>query len=213
MKNTISQRVADFLKNFPPFSFLKQKDLEIISEQITIIYKEKDSVVFAINEDTHDSFYVVHKGAVALRAEHENDILDMCDEGDIFGLRPLIANENYKMEARTYEETILYAIPISVFRPYALENKSVGNFLIESFASNTLNPFSKSHRGKLYGDESLEADTKLLDLQEVKYSKKIISCFSSTTAKEVAEIMLNKNVGAILVVENSLPIGIITDKD
>ena len=213
MKNTISQRVADFLKNFPPFSFLKQRDLEIISEQITIIYQEKDSVVFAVNEETHDSFYVVNKGAVALRVDQQSDIMDMCDEGDIFGLRPLIANENYKMEARTYEETILYAIPISVFRPYALENKSVGNFLIESFAANTLNPFSKSHRGKLYGDESLEVDTKLLDLQEVKYSKKLISCSPLTTAKEVAEIMLNKNVGAILIVENSLPIGIITDKD
>lgn len=212
MKNTISQRVADFLKNFPPFSFLKQKDIEIISEQITIIYKEKDSVVFTLNEETHDSFYVVHKGAVALIADQQSDILDMCDEGDIFGLRPLIANENYKMEARAFEETILYAIPISVFRPYALENKSVGNFLIESFASNTLNPFSKSHRGKLYGEE-IEADTKLLDLQEVKYSKKIISCNALTTAKEVAEIMLNKNVGAILVIDQTLPIGIITDKD
>jgi len=62
MKNTISHRVADFLKNFPPFSFLNQKDVENISEQITIIYKEKDSVVFAVDEDTHDSFYVVHKG-------------------------------------------------------------------------------------------------------------------------------------------------------
>ncbi|WP_304198302.1 DUF294 nucleotidyltransferase-like domain-containing protein [Flavobacterium alvei] len=213
MKNTISQRVADFLKNFPPFSFLKQRDLEFISEQITIIYKEKDSVVFAENEETHNSFYVVHKGAVALRGNHENEILDMCDEGDIFGLRPLIANENYKMEARTYEESILYAIPISVFKPYALENKAVGNFLIESFASNTLNPFSKSHRGKLYGEESLEADTKLLDLQEVKYSKKIVSCIATTTAKEAAEIMRHKNVGAILVVEETFPIGIITDKD
>ena len=28
MKNTISHRVADFLKNFPPFNFLHQKDLE-----------------------------------------------------------------------------------------------------------------------------------------------------------------------------------------
>ena len=89
---------------------------------------------------------MVNKGAVALRVDQQSDIMDMCDEGDIFGLRPLIANENYKMEARTYEETILFAIPISIFRPYALENKSVGNFLIESFASNTLNPFSKSHR-------------------------------------------------------------------
>lgn len=214
MKNTISHRVADFLKSYPPFSFLQQKDLEKISEQISIIYKEKDSVVFAENEETHDSFYVVHKGAVALRTSRQNDILDMCDEGDIFGLRPLIANENYQMEARAYEESILYAIPLTIFRPYALENKAVGNFLIESFASNTLKPYSKSHRGKLYGDESLDTEAKVLDLHPVKYSKKLISCHATTTAKDIADIMIRKNVGAILVVEEEvLPIGIITDKD
>lgn len=214
MKNTISHRVADFLKSYPPFSFLQQRDLEKISEQISIIYKEKDSLVFAENEETHDSFYVVHKGAVALRTSRQNDILDMCDEGDIFGLRPLIANENYQMEARAYEESILYAIPLTIFRPYALENKAVGNFLIESFASNTLHPYSKSHRGKLYGDESLETEAKVLDLHPVKYSKKLISCHATTTAKDIAEIMIKKNVGAILVVEEEmLPIGIITDKD
>lgn len=214
MKNTISHRVADFLKSYPPFSFLQQRDLEKISEQISIIYKEKDSVVFIENEETHDSFYVVHKGAVALKTSLQNDILDMCDEGDIFGLRPLIANENYQMEARAYEESILYAIPLTIFRPYALENKAVGNFLIESFASNTLHPYSKSHRGKLYGDESLETDAKVLDLHPVKYSKKLISCHATTTAKEIADIMIRKNVGAILVVEEEmLPIGIITDKD
>ncbi|MDI6047629.1 DUF294 nucleotidyltransferase-like domain-containing protein [Flavobacterium yafengii] len=217
MKNTISHRVADFLKNFPPFSFLNQKDIEVISEQISIIYKEKDSVIFAENEETHSCFYVVHKGAVALRTNLENDILDMCDEGDIFGLRPLIANENYKMEARTHEESILYAIPIAIFKPYALENRAVGNFLIESFASNTHNPYSKSHSGKLYGEtidlEGLDTGRKLLDLQPVKYSKKLITCYSNTIVKNIAETMTKKNVGAILVVEDSLPIGIITDKD
>ena len=217
MKNTISHRVADFLKNFPPFSFLHQKDIETLSEQISIIYKEKDSIVFSENEETHNCFYVVHKGAVTLRNSQENDILDRCDEGDIFGLRPLIANENYKMEARTYEESILYAIPINIFKPYALENRAVGNFLIESFASNTRNPYSKSHSGKLYGEttdmESLDIDKNLLDIQPVKYSKKLITCFSTTTAKEIAEIMIKKNVGAILVIEDKLPIGIITDKD
>ena len=112
MKNTISHRVADFLKNFPPFNFLQQKEIETLSEQISIIYKEKDSVVFAENEETHSSFYVVHKGAVALRKGEKNDVLDMCDEGDIFGLRPLIANENYKMEARTYEEPVILTLKV-----------------------------------------------------------------------------------------------------
>ena len=222
MKNTISQRVADFLKNFPPFNFLDQYDIEVLSEQVSIIYKDKGAVIFTENEETHDSFYVVHKGAIELRKKAKNDILDMCDEGDIFGLRPLIAHETYKMEAIAHEETILYAIPIAIFKPYAIKISNVGSFLIDSFASNTHNPYSRSHSGKLYGntlneddnvDELIDTDNKILDLQPIKYSKKIITCSRAETAKEIAKIMTKKNIGAILVVEDMLPIGIITDKD
>ncbi|RUT71888.1 CBS domain-containing protein [Flavobacterium cupreum] len=217
MKNTISHRVADFLKNYPPFSFLHQADLEKLSEQISIVYKEKDAVIFAENEKTHDSFYVVHKGAVALKKNLKNVVLDMCDEGDIFGLRPLLAQENYIMEAVAHEESILYAIPIAVFKPYALENRIVGNFLIESYASNTRNPYSDIHKDKLYGDdlvpESMHSESHSFDLQPIKYSKKIVTCSPSTTARDVAKIMNKKKVGAILIVDEMVPIGIITDKD
>ncbi|PAM95352.1 nucleotidyltransferase [Flavobacterium sp. IR1] len=216
MKNTISHRVADFLKNFPPFNFLHPKDLEKLSEQISILYKDKDAVVFTENEKTHDSFYVVHKGAIALKKNQKNDTLDMCDEGDIFGLRPLLAQENYIMEARAQEESILYAIPIAVFKPYALENRNIGNFLIESYASNTRNPYSDIHKDKLYGDDihdPLQSNSHSLDLQPIKYSKKIVTCSPSTTARDIAKLMTKKKVGAVLIVDEMLPIGIITDKD
>jgi len=217
MKNTISQRVADFLKNYPPFNFLHPKDLEKLSEQISIVYKDKDAVIFAENDKTHDSFYVVHKGAVALKKSTKNTVLDMCDEGDIFGLRPLLAQENYIMEAVAHEETILYAIPIAVFKPYALENRNVGNFLIESYASNTRNPYSDIHKDKLYGDdllnENLHSSNHSFDLAPIKYSKKIVTCSPSTTVREIAKIMNKKKVGAILIVDEMLPIGILTDKD
>ena len=217
MKNTISHRVADFLNNYPPFNEIGQDDLELLSEQITIIYKEKGSTVFLENDDPHPDFYVVHKGAVALRKSPKNDIVDICDEGDIFGLRPLVAHENYKMTATAHEESILYAVPISIFRPYAQQNLAVGTFLVESFASNTRNPYSKSHRGKLYG-EATETDPntpelKLLDLQPIKYSKKLVTCSPETPAKILAKTMTQKKVGAMLVVKDELPIGIITDKD
>ncbi|MEG2102617.1 MAG: DUF294 nucleotidyltransferase-like domain-containing protein [Flavobacterium sp.] len=218
MKNTISQRVADFLKNFPPFNFLHPMDLEKLSEQISIVYKDKDAVIFAENEKTHDSFYVVHKGAVALKKSQKSTVLDMCDEGDIFGLRPLLAQENYIMEAVAHEETILYAIPIAVFKPYALENRNIGNFLIESYASNTRNPYSDIHKDKLYGDDDLlnenrHSNNDSFDLAPIKYSKKIVTCSPSTTVKDIAKIMNTKKVGAILIVDEMLPIGILTDKD
>ncbi|MBU2996827.1 CBS domain-containing protein [Cellulophaga baltica] len=222
MKNTISHRVADFLKNFPPFNELTNAELELISEEITIIYKEKESIVFSGKEPGHSHFYVIHKGAVSLTKTESNTIVDMCDEGDIFGLRPLMANENYELEAKAHEESILYAIPFSVFKPVALSNNAIGDFLIESFASNTRNPYSKNHRGKLFVDSNINAnpdtknsvsDLKLSDLQPVRYSKKIVSCDTTTSAKKAAEIMSEKKVGAILVVHDKLPVGIITDKD
>ena len=216
MKNTISYRVADFLKNFPPFNMLPLSILEEIAVEVHIKYLEKDCIIFKEGDAPHSYFYVVHKGAVSLSKAPMNEMVDLCDEGDIFGLRPLMAQENYKMAANSYEECILYAIPIDIFKPYALKNKLIGNFLLESFASNTRNPYAKKHRGKLYGEALEEVKDKplpLLDLQQVRLSKKIISCLKDTTVRELAVIMMENKVGAVLVLEQKLPVGIITDKD
>lgn len=216
MKNTISLRVADFLKNFPPFNEMKIDDLELLSEEVSILYKAKDDMVFAQGEDPHAHFYVVHRGAAVLRKKPTNDIVDLCDEGDIFGLRPLIANEKYEMEATAYEESIFYAIPISTFRPYTQAYTAVGNFLIESFASNMRNPYARSHQEKLLGYSSSgnnASSSGLLDLQRVHYSKKLVSCGAHNKVKTIAAKMTQKKVGAMLIVKEGLPIGIITDKD
>lgn len=216
MKNTISERIADFLKNYPPFNAMEPKQLEQLALEMTIIHKETNTVVFSQNESPHSHFYVVNKGAVSLSKAGSSQILDICDEGDVFGLRPLLANESYKLEAKAYEETILYAIPISDFKPLALENKRIGNFLIESFASNTGNPYSIKHRGKLYGesgDSNQYSSDKILDLQPIKYSTDLITCKKGTKIKTVADKMTKHNISCILVMKDELPVGIITDKD
>jgi len=216
MKNTISYRIADFLKRYPPFSNLLKNELESLSEEVSIVYKEKNHTVFTIDEPAHNQFYVVHKGAVALWNRDKNAVMDICDEGDIFGLRPLMANENYRLTAKTEEETILYAIPIDKFRPYIQENLKVADFLVESFASNTRNPYDKSNRGQLL-DESTERkvdDTnQLFDFQPIDFSKNIESASEETTIKAIAEKMTVKRIGAMLIEKEGLPIGIITDKD
>lgn len=216
MKNTISERIADFLKNYPPFNAMESEQLEKLSIEVVIIHKETNTIVFSQNENPHDHFYVVNKGAVSLSKVGSSQILDICDEGDVFGLRPLLAQEKYKLEAKAYEETILYAIPIKEFKPLALENKRIGNFLIESFASNTGNPYSIKHRGKLYGineDAERYSTNKILDLQPIKYSKDLITCAENASIKEIADIMTKHNVSSILVEKEQLPVGIITDKD
>ncbi len=216
MKNTISERIADFLKDFPPFNELNEIDLGRFSTEVVISYKEKGERVFDLEEAPHPYFYVVHKGAILLHKDSDDSIIDLCDEGDIFGLRPLMANETYKMCATAHEDSILYAIPIAAFKPLTQTYEEVGNFLIESFASNTRNPYSKKHRGTLYGERANSVsgtEPVLFDLQPIRYSKKIVSCNPDASIKSIAATMTKKRVGSMLVMEEKLPVGIITDKD
>ncbi|MEO1547674.1 MAG: DUF294 nucleotidyltransferase-like domain-containing protein [Bacteroidota bacterium] len=216
MKNTISQRVADFLKGFPPFSSLADIDLETLAYEVTIMHKANNAVVFEEDEDPHGHFYMVHKGAVALERKETGAIVDICDEGDLFGLRPLMAQDKYRLEAKAHEESILYAIPFSKFKPLVLSNPEIGTFLIESFASNTRNPYSQKYRGSLYGvehDDKVGAENRLLDIQTVPYSAQLVTCSATTPIKDLAKKMSEHHVGCILVTKKKLPIGIITDKD
>ena len=216
-KNTISARIADFLKKYPPFYSLEEEELQALSWEVVVIYKEKNQRVFEEGEAPHSHFYVVHKGAVALSLTNDEQVVDICDEGDIFGLRPLMANENYRLKAVAQEESILYALPIEVFKPYAKQNQAVSDFLVESFASNTRNPYSQSYKGQLLGDavklSENTAASKLLDLQAVQYSTRVISCTKEQPIQEVAGIMTRHRVGSIVVMEEDLAVGIITDRD
>lgn len=217
MQNSISDRIADFLKKFPPFSYLSLAELQKFAPEITILYKEKDSLVFDRDTAPHDFFYVVHKGAIALIRREDNSTIDICDEGDIFGLRPIMANENYKLEAKANEESILYAIPIALFKPIIRDNKNVGSFLVESFASNTRNPYSHTHKGQLLGLGTplgtSNSASRLLDVQQVKYSTQIISAKPGSAIHVIAKKMTKKKIGAMLIEKDGLPVGIITDKD
>ncbi len=217
MSNRIVERVADFLRRYPPFNELTAKDLKHLSSGVDILYKDKGTYIFKENEPAHDFFYVIQRGAVALRMGDGGEIIDICDEGDLFGLRPLMAGENYKLEAVSQEESILYAIPISEFRPLIQSYEEVGNFVIESFASNTRNPYSRFTNadsiGLLPPRMSIRAETPFTEILPIHPRKDLVFCTPQTPAQEVATLMTAHNVGSVLVLSEGLPEGIITDKD
>jgi len=147
--------------------------------------------------------------------EKEQILVDICDEGDIFGLRALIQGDNYLLNAKTKEEAILYAISIKLLKEIIETNESVNKFLIASFSTNIRSPYAKNNNGHLFANEEILQLNKsnLADIQTIKYSKYPITCSKNNSIKEAADIMCSKNIGSILIIENENPIGIITDKD
>lgn len=217
MKHTIAYRIADFLKYYHPFSELNFENLLTVAQSSSVLYMEKNEVLFKINDEIHDSFYVIASGAVGLSVTSDTDdvLIDKCDEGDILGLRPFFAQDNYLVTAKMREDSILYAIPIEAFKPIAFENKEVLNFLLRSFASNTRNPFDDKNKGKLISENIIfdEQSVEIQYYQPISYSKKPLMASASDTVKSVAQTMTFKKTASILIHKNKLPIGIVTDKD
>ncbi|WP_026709898.1 DUF294 nucleotidyltransferase-like domain-containing protein [Flavobacterium filum] len=217
MKNSIAERIADFLKNYPPFTSLIYSELVDISKQIHVLHMEKNQVLFKVGDQTHGFFYVVKEGAIGLsvNSDTEETLIDKCDEGDILGLRPFFAKNNYLMTAKAREESLIYAIPIEIFKPYVSQNAEVLSFLLESFASNTRNPYDKEHKGKLISENVIynEQSSEIQYFQPIKYTSTPITASRKNSVKEVAITMTQHKIGSVIIQENNLPVGIVTDKD
>ena len=216
MKNPVAQSIVDFLKHFPPFSFLEIAELSTIAEHSKIIYLEKNQTLFKGGDTTHPDFYIVKDGAVGLSitSDAEETLIDKCDEGDILGLRPFFAKNDYLMTAKAREEAIIVAVPITVFQPYVTANSRVLEFLLESFASQTRNPYDKERQGKLISENSFTDQVADIQyFQPIKYTRNPITANADDILKFIAKTMANSAIGSVIIQENQLPIGIITDRD
>ncbi|RLD84870.1 MAG: nucleotidyltransferase, partial [Bacteroidetes bacterium] len=215
MKNVIIERIYDFLKNFPPFHVLSKNDLMVIAKNVKVIYVENDQYIFKQNDKSHDHFYIVNEGAIGLYREEFQDLVDKCDEGDIFGLRSLIIKDDYSLSAKAIEESIVYSISSNLLEEIITRNTEANKFLIASFATNIRNPYSKKNKGKLFANIDIlqKNDSDFTEIQSADYSKNPITCGLDTSIKEAAKTMTSKRVGSIIITNNSKPLGIITDKD
>ncbi|GAA3583645.1 DUF294 nucleotidyltransferase-like domain-containing protein [Snuella lapsa] len=217
MKNSIAERVSDFLISYPPFDKLEQNDLLKIAKEVNILYLEKGDVVFNKEDAYHNYFYIVRNGAVSLY-HHTNDnsmnMVSINDAGDIFGVRPLIIEENYKLTAIANEESIVYGIPIEIFKSVTNNNVKVYKYLITSFASNAYDPYTTEENEKIFVDYLPNQSNDIAFFQTANYTKKPVTCSTNATSKEAAIKMSKHKIGCIIVVNNQKhPVGIITNSD
>ena len=216
MKNAIPDRVYTFLKIYPPFSLLEKKDLEDLATKVIIQYLQPNEFVFKEGAMPKEHIYMVREGAIHLFQEEGNILVEQCDEGDLFGIRPLIAEQSYVLSAKAIEETLLYAIRTDNLKDLIENNSKLGYYLAQNFAIGIGSKYSKLYKGRLFLEKDLakNIDTSLFEIQSIQHSKKPVTCSPTTTIQEAAIIMKTNQVGSILIANKDFyPIGILTDRD
>ncbi len=215
--NAIAARIADFLRDYKPFSSLEAAELLEVALSVHVVNIEKGKTLFKSNDLLHDSFYVVFTGLIALSVitDAEETLLNKAAVGDVFGLRPFFAQNNYFMSAKAREESVLLAIPVEKFRTYVAKHTSILNYLLESFVANGNGTDDIEIRNQGSFDKasykSMQPDIQYF--QSLSYNKTPIIASVATLSKDIAQAMTDNLTDNVLITSNNLPVGIITDSD
>ena len=202
MDNIIPTRIYDFLRQYPPFSLLEKADLMTISEKTVVQYCQPQEVIFQQDQTPLPLVFIVREGAVHLYQEDEDSktLIDVCDEGDVFGLRPLLADQSYALTAIAEEETLLYGIKVSVLQPILENRPKVALYLAQSFAAGARPRSEEENKGRIFFQRELPEDEtyKLVEIQSVDHSKAPGNLhLKGVTVQEAARVMANRRVGSI----------------
>lgn len=209
MKNAIVHRVYDFLKEYPPFKMMDSEDLWQVAGQVKVRYVPQNEILFSVGENPGTHFYIVVEGSVQL-FQTDGTLVDICDEGDVLGLRPLLAKSPYLLRAEADEESLLYAIPTVIFEPMMDKYPKIGRYIATNFAVGVGNKYSIKAQTNTLGTSSHMYN----DMVIVEAHMDPVYTGSETTIKEAAQIMALKKIGSIVICDHEKrPVGIVTDKD
>jgi CBS domain-containing protein len=221
MTNVIVNRVKEFLKRFPPFSFLTEASLLEVAEQVEIRYVAEGDFLFKQGDPAQRFFFVIREGSVQLTEKQEEKarVVEVCDEGDVFGVLALLGKRPYILNAQAKEESLIYAIPVAIFEQILEENSRVALYFAAGFASGQVvvrSDLSQSQKARSTFKE-VSRDSGLLIFtgqSDFNYSSRVLSCPQGTLVKDAVNAMSKEGVGSIVITNaKNHPVGIITDKD
>ena len=221
MSNVIVNRVAEFLHRFPPFSFLEREDLLSVAQQVEIQYLEKGETLFTQGEPARPSFFVLKEGTIHLveKTQNEEEIREICDEGDVFGVLALLGKRPYLLTSRVIQNSLIYAIPVSVFEKILEKNSRVSLFFAAGFAAGQVVVRQDLSQGQKARSvlKTQNKDHSLLIFSEksaLTISESVLTCQPNCSISKAASLMAQSQVSSIVITNaDGFPLGILTDKD
>ena len=131
----------------------------------------------------------------------------------------LVGKRPYALSAKVRENSLVYAIPVSVFNDVLEQNSRVAMYFASGFASGQVVVRQDLSEGqKVRGTSKNQSrDHSMMifsDQSEIKFSEKALTCNPEQSIQQAAALMTGKQVSSIVVCqEDLLPLGIITEKD
>lgn len=191
--SAISYRVADFLKQYPPFQYMELPDLLELANHGRVKFHEIDEYILWEKAAHGPHVFVIQQGTVSIvqATTKGEQLFDMRGPGDVIGIdrfHGLTANAH---SAKSASDVVIYALPANIFAQL-LEKYPQAKRYIEAHSSITSN-FNPVDQRKGHHETLLYEALKPTDPP---------TCAPGNSIRQAARRMLRADSQAIAVVDD-----------
>jgi CBS domain-containing protein len=190
--SAISYRVADFLKQHPPFQAMEEADLLDLASRGRVKFHEPNEYLLWQGEPHRDQVFVIQQGTVTLwdEASSEPELRDVRGAGDMLGIERFNRAEACLHSARSASDVLIYAFPAIDFEALLEKYPSARRF-VDLYGSVIAD----------YQRVESRRDPQTTFLHDVVASKPVHICDANASVGQVARELLS-GAGAVAVVDD-----------
>lgn len=202
---TISYRVADFLKKYPPFQAMDDVDVLAVAGRGRVRFHERNEHILSEGEAHRHEVFVIQQGVVSLWSESNGafELRDVRGPGDLLGVERFNGASSTLHSARAATDVVIYALAAGDIETL-LEKYPDARQFVAAYSTVTLD----------YQAADTQRRPEDVFLYDVVKAKPIVTCDRQETIRDVARAMRAHGVDAIVVRDsNRRPCGLVTAID
>jgi CBS domain-containing protein len=214
-QNAIPDRIANALRQFPPFSMFDEYIVRDLACQASVRVLTSGDAVWEQGDPPGNEVLFLARGRVEYFRNHE--LIDVRDVGDILGLSAQHEAEPYRVTALAAEDSILYTLPWLQVREIISINDQARYYVRRHLFWGTRVGRSLPESGldaEQNGQNLLEAHIKGAQTIQPRPAERLLCCPADTPIRTAARMMSEKRLPSILITDSGRkPIGILTGSD
>jgi CBS domain-containing protein len=202
--STISYRVADFLKKYPPFQAMEDGDLLSLAGHGRVRFHERNEHILSQGESHRDHVFVIQQGVVSLWSD-VNGLLELRDvrgPGDLLGVERFNGAPASLHSARAATDVVIYALPADEIE-VLLEKYATARQYVSAYSTVTLD--YQAADGRRHPESVF--------LHDVIRGRRVVTCERNDSIRNAARTMRARGVDAMAVVEQGRLHGVVSAAD
>ena len=210
----LKEDVIKFFNAVSPFQLLDEEQLRRVAGDVSMEFYPVDTVILKQYGPPSETLRIIKKGAVKVIMEGEGGeeiVTEYKGEGDNFGFLSMIGRDRQRTTVKAVEDTLCYTLSKERVQRLLESSPAFAEYFMAYLSCYIDRTFQEMCRRNPVHETS---DRLLFTTPVGEIAMPLITVPGAITIQEAAQAMVKNKIGSLVILnENNIPTGILTDRD